>query len=124
MYAAQVLGAAVAEDCRPLGATVARRHCLVETPETARLDLFAGLGLQTLVGSVLRGWCSGGGWVMLRVRMSGRGWGRICMMRTCLMFWMCMRVALWLRLGLHVESTKEKFSVGHSLFLTRTPRAQ
>ena len=45
VYAAQVLSTTGAELCRPLGATIARRHCLVERAETTSLDLFATLRL-------------------------------------------------------------------------------
>jgi hypothetical protein len=59
--AAQVLAAAVAELRRPLGATVARRHCLVEGSETTSLDLFTCFGLEILMSAVLRGWTPEGG---------------------------------------------------------------
>ncbi len=45
VYAAQVLSATCAELCRPLGATVACLHCLVEGAETTSLDLLATLRL-------------------------------------------------------------------------------
>jgi len=62
--AAQALAAAVAEFGRPLCATVAGRHCLVERPEPTSLHLFASLGLQVLVGAMLGVWTPEGGWMM------------------------------------------------------------
>ena len=102
--AAQVLRAAVAELCRPFGATVACGHCLVESAEPASLNLVTCLGLETLVSTVLRVVTLEGGWVMCRVWMSGRCRVRACMLRTSMMLGMGMCVTLGLRLGFHVDS--------------------
>lgn len=75
--AAETLRAAVAELCRPLGATVARGHVLVESAETASLDLFTGLGFQALVGAVLRIVTLEGSWVMCWIRMGCRSRVRV-----------------------------------------------
>jgi len=61
---AQGLAAAVAELRRPLGAAVARRHCLVERPETTSLHLFASLSLQALMSTMLMGWTPESGRLM------------------------------------------------------------
>ena len=121
---AQGLAAAVAELRRPLGAAVARRHCLVERPETTSLHLFASLGLQALMSTMLMGWTPESGRLMRWVWMSARSSVRIRMWRTSMMLWIGVRVALGFRLGFHVDFIKEKSAAGHSLFLTRTLRAQ
>jgi len=107
--AAQVLRAAVAELCRPFGATVAGGHCLVESAEPASLNLVTCLGLETLVSTVLRVVTLEGRWVMYRVWMSGRCRVRARVLRTCMMLGIGMCVALGLRLGFHVDSVG-KFS--------------
>ena len=61
---AQALRAAVTELGSPLSAAVACRHCLVESPETASLNLFACLRLQVLASSMLRVVTFEGGWMM------------------------------------------------------------
>jgi hypothetical protein len=96
--AAQVLRAAVAELCRPLGATVAGGHCLIESAETASLNLVTCLRLEILVSAVLRGWSPQCCWVMCRTRMSCGSRVRIPMVRTRLMLGTGVRVALGLRL--------------------------
>ena len=101
---AQGLAAAVAELRRPLGAAVARRHCLVERPETTSLHLFASLGLQALMSTMLMGWTPESGRLMRWVWMSARSSVRIRMWRTSMMLWIGMRVALGFRLGFHVDS--------------------
>ena len=101
---AEVLRAAVAEFCRPLGATIARGHVLVESAKTASLDLFAGLRLDTLVSAVLRVVTFECCRVMCRVRMSGRGSVRARVLSTRVMLWIGVSVALGLRLGFHVDS--------------------
>src|SRR5438552_4168668 len=106
---AQGLAAAVAELRRPLGAAVARRHCLVERPETTSLHLFASLGLQALMSTMLMGWTPESGRLMRWGWMSARSG---------------VRATLGFRLGFHVDFIKEKFATGHSLFLTRTLRVQ
>ncbi len=102
--AAQALRAAVAELCRPLSAAVARRHCFVESSETASRKFLTCLRLQILVSAVLRVVTFEGGWVMCRW-MSGRSnvWTR--MLRTRMMLGIGMCVALGLRLGFHVDSS-------------------
>ena len=105
--AAQGLAAAVAELCRPLGAAVARRHCLVERPETTSLHLFASLGLQALMSTMLMGWTPESGRLMRWVWMSARSSVRIRMGRTSVMLWIGMRVVLGLRLGFHVDSSRK-----------------
>ena len=102
---AQGLAAAVAELCRPLGAAVARRHCLVERPETTSLHLFASLGLQALMSTMLMGWTPESGRLMHWGWMSARSCVRIRMGRTSVMLWIGMRVVLGLRLRFHVDSS-------------------
>ena len=102
--AAEVLRAAVAEFCRPLGATIARGHVLVERAETASLDLFTGLRLDALVSAVLRVVTFKCGWVMRRIWMSGRSRVRARMLRSRVMLGICMCVTFGLRLGFHVDS--------------------
>jgi hypothetical protein len=102
--AAQVLRAAVAELCRPLGAAVACGHCLVESAKTASLNLVTCLRLEILVSAVLRVVTFECGWVTHRVWMSGRCRVRACILRTRLMLGIGVRVALGLRLGFHVDS--------------------
>ena len=101
---AQGLAAAVAELRRPLGAAVARRHCLVERPETTSLHLFASLGLQALMSTMLMGWTPESGRLMRWVWMSARSSVRIRMWCTSMMLWIGMRVTLGFRLGFHVDS--------------------
>jgi len=101
---AQCLAAAVAELRRPLGAAVARRHCLVERPETTSLHLFASLGLQALMSTMLMGWTPESGRLMRWVWMSARSSVRIRMWCTSMMLWIGMRVTLGFRLGFHVDS--------------------
>jgi hypothetical protein len=105
--AAQALRAAVAELCRPLSAAIARRHCFVESSETASRKFLTCLHLQVLVSAVLRVATFEGGWVMCRIWMSGRGGVRICVVSTRIVLWIGMRVALRLRLGFHVDSRGE-----------------
>ena len=105
---AQGLAAAVAELRRPLGAAVARRHCLVERSETTSLHLFASLGLQALMSTMLMGWTPESGWLMRWGWMSARSSVRIRMGRTSVMLCIGMRVALGLRLGFHVDSSRKK----------------
>ena len=106
---AQGLAAAVAELRRPLGAAVARRHCLVERPETTSLHLFASLGLQALMSTMLMGWTPESGRLMRWGWMSARSSVRIRMGRTSVMLWIGMRVVLGFRLGFrlgfHVDSS-------------------
>jgi hypothetical protein len=102
--AAQVLRAAVAELCRPLGATVAGGHCLVESAEPASLNLVTCLGLEILVSAVLRVVILEGRWMMCWIWMSGRSRVRTCMLRTRMMLGIGMCVTLGLRLGFHVDS--------------------
>src|SRR6266700_2279078 len=101
---AQGLAAAVAELRRPLGAAVARRHCLVERPETTSLHLFASLGLQALMSTMLMGWtpeiCRRMCWVCLSSFSIVRN--RIC--RTSMTLWFVVRLALGFDLGCHVDS--------------------
>ena len=123
MDAAEVLRAAVAEFCRPLGATIAGGHVLVESAETASLHLFTRLRLQRLMGAMLRIVTFERGWVMRRIRMGCRSRVRVRVLRTCVMLGMGMRVALGLRLGFHVDSLVKISGRGHSLFLTRILRA-
>ena len=104
MNAAEVLGAAVAELCRPLGATVASGHCLVESAEPASLNLVTCLGLEILVSAVLRIVTLEGRWVMCRIWMSVSCRVRACMLRTRMMLGIGMCVTLGLRLGFHVDS--------------------
>ena len=105
--AAEVLCAAVAELCRPLGATIARGHMLIESAKTACLHLFTRLCFQVLVSAVLRAVTLEGGWVMRRIWMSSRNRVRVRMMRTGLMLGIGMRIALGLRLGFHVDSIEK-----------------
>jgi hypothetical protein len=102
--AAEVLRAAVAEFCRPLGAAIARGHVLVERSETASLDLFTGLGFQALMGTVLRVVTLEGSLVMRRIWMSGRSRVRVCVVGTSVMLRIGVSVALGLRFGFHVDS--------------------
>jgi len=106
--ATQGLAAAVAELRRPLGAAVAGRHCLVERPETTSLHLFASLGLQVLMSTMLMGWTPESGRLMRWGWMSARSSVRIRMGRTSMMLWIGMRVVLGLRLGFHVDSSTKK----------------
>ncbi len=106
--AAQALPAAVAEFRRPFSATVARRHCLVEGAESTSLHLFASLGLQTLMSTMLMGWAPESGRLMLWVWMSARSSVWIRMGRTRVMLWIGVRVTLGLRLGFHVDSSRKK----------------
>src|SRR6266566_4472101 len=101
---AQGLAAAVAELRRPLGAAVARRHCLVERPETTSLHLFASLGLQALMSTMLMGWTPESGRLMRWVWMSARNSVRFRMWCTNMMLWIGMRFTLGFRLGFHVDS--------------------
>ena len=107
--AAQGLAAAVAELRRPLGAAVARRHCLVERSETTSLHLFASLGLQALMSTMLMGWTPESGRLMRWGWMSAGSSVRIRMGRTSVMLWIGMRVVLGFRLGFrlgfHVDSS-------------------
>ncbi len=103
--AAQALAAAVAEFRRPFSATVARRHCLVERAEPTSLHLFASLGLQALMSTMLMGWTPESGWLMRWGWMSARSSVRIRMGRTSVMLWIGMRVVLGLGLGFHVDSS-------------------
>ena len=102
--AAQALRAAVAELSRPLSATIARCHRLVESPETASLDLLTRPSLQILVRGVLRVVTLEGGRMMCRTCMSGSSSVRTRMLCTRMMLWICMRVSLGLRLGFHFDS--------------------
>ena len=104
---AQALAAAVAELRRPLGAPVARRHCLVERPETTSLHLFASLGLQAFMSTMLMSWTPESGRLMCWVWMSARSCVRIRMGRTRVMLWIGVRVALGFRLGFHVDSSRK-----------------
>jgi hypothetical protein len=105
--AAQGLAAAIAEFRRPLGAAVARRHCFVERPEPTSLHLFASLGLQALMSTMLMDWTPESGRLMRWGWMSARSCVRIRMGRTSVMFWIGMRVVLGLRLGFHVDSSRK-----------------
>jgi hypothetical protein len=67
--ATQALRATVAELCCPLGAAVACGHCLVESAETASLNLFTSLRLEIFVSALLRVVTFECGWVMCRVWM-------------------------------------------------------
>lgn len=109
--AAEALGTTVAELCRPLGATVARGHVLVERAETASLHLFTRLAFQVLMGTVLRIVALEGSWVMCWICMGGRGRMRVRVLRTRVVLGMGIRVGFWLRLGFHVDSLV-KFSRG------------
>src|SRR6267143_3844992 len=100
--AAQVLRAAVAELCRPLGATVAGGHCLVESAEPASLNLVTCLALETLVSAVLRVVTFECCWMMCRVWMSGRCRVRARVLRTRMMLGIGMCATLGLRLGFHL----------------------
>lgn len=102
--AAEALCAAVAELCRPLCAAVARGHVLVERAETAGLDLFTRLGLQTFMGTVLRIVTLERGRVMGWTCMGSRSRVRVRVLRTSLMLGMGMGVAFGLRLRFHVDS--------------------
>ena len=107
---AQGLAAAVAELRRPLGAAVARRHCLVERPETTSLHLFASLSLQALMSTMLMGWTPESGRLMRWGWMSARSSVRIRMGRTRVMLWIGMCVGLGLRFGFHVDSSRKNSS--------------
>jgi hypothetical protein len=102
--AAQVLRATIAELCRPLSATVAGGHCLIESTKTASLNLVTCLRLEILVSAVLRVVTLEGRRVMHRIRMSGRCRVRSYMLRTRMMLGIGMCVTLGLRLGFHVDS--------------------
>jgi hypothetical protein len=102
--AAEALRAAVAELCRPLSAAIGRGHVLVESAETTGLDLFTGLRLEALVSAVLRVVTLEGSWMMCWTCMGCRGRVRVRVLYTRVMLGMGMRVALGLRLGLHVDS--------------------
>jgi hypothetical protein len=80
--ATQALRAAVAELCRPLSATIACGHCLVESAETASLNFFTCLRLEILMSALLRVVTFECGWVMCRIRMSDRRRVRIRMLRS------------------------------------------
>jgi len=108
--AAKALTAAVAEFRRPLSATVARRHCLVERAKSTSLHLFASLGLQALMSTMLMGWTPESGRLMRWVWMSARSSVRIRMGRTSVMLWIGMRVGLGLRFGFHVDSSRKNSS--------------
>jgi hypothetical protein len=108
--AAQGLAAAVAEFRRPFSATVARRHCLVERAEPTSLHLFASLGLQALMSTMLMGWTAGSGRLMRWVWMSARSSVRIRMRGTSMMLWIGMRVGLGLRFRFHVDSSRKNSS--------------
>jgi hypothetical protein len=103
--AAEALRAAVAELCRPLSATIARGHVLVESAETTGLDLFTSLRLEALVSAVLRVVTLEGSWMMCWTSVGCRGRVRVRVLYTRVMLGMGMRVALGLRLGLHVDSS-------------------
>src|SRR2546428_12839308 len=107
---AQGLAAAVAELCRPLGAAVARRHCLVERAEPTSLHLFASLGLQALMSTMLMGWTAESGRLMRWGWMSARSSVRIRMRGTSMMLWIGMRAGLGLRFGFHVDSSRKNSS--------------
>jgi hypothetical protein len=102
--AAQVLPAAVAELCRPLGATIACGHCLVESAEPASLNLVTCLGLEILVSAVLRVVSLEGRWVMCQIWMSGRCRARARVLCTRMMLGIGMCATLGLRLGFHLDS--------------------
>jgi len=108
--AAKALTAAVAEFRRPLSATVARRHCLVERAKSTSLHLFASLGLQALMSTMLMGWTAESGRRMRWVWMSARSRVRIRMRVTSMMLWIGMRVGLGLRFGFHVDSSRKNSS--------------
>ncbi len=103
--AAQALRTTVAELRRPLSTAIARRHCFVESSETASRKFLTCLRLQILVSAVLRVVTFERGWVMCRIWMSGRGSVRITVVSTRIVLWIGMRVALGLRLGFHVDSS-------------------
>ena len=108
--AAKALTAAIAEFRRPLSATVARRHCLVERAKSTSLHLFASLGLQALMSTMLMGWTAECGRRMRWVWMSARSRVRIRMRVTSMMLWIGMRVGLGLRFGFHVDSSRKNSS--------------
>ena len=107
---AQGLAAAVAELRRPLGAAVARCHCLVERAEPTSLHLFASLDLQALMSTMLMGWTPESGRLMRWGWMSARSSVRIRMGRTRVMLWIGMCVGLGLRFGFHVDSSRKNSS--------------
>ena len=121
--AAEVLRAAVAELCRPLGATVASGHVLVESTETASLHLFTSLRLQRLMCAMLRIVTLEGGLVMCWTCMGCGSRVRVRVLSTCVMLGMGVSVGLGLRLGFHVDSLVKISERGDSLFLTRILRA-
>jgi hypothetical protein len=102
--AAQALRTTVAELRRPLSASIARRHCFVESSETASRKFLTCLRLQILVSAVLRV-VTFEDWVMCRIWMSSRGSVRISVVSTRIVLWIGMCVALGLRLGFHVDSS-------------------
>ena len=103
--ATQALRAAVAELCRLLGAAVACGHCLVESAETAGLNLFTCLRLEILMSALLRVVTFECGWVMCRIWMSDRSRVRTRMLGTRMMLGIGMCVTLGPRLGFHVDSS-------------------
>jgi len=96
--AAQALRATVAELCRPLSATIACGHCLVESTKTSSLNLFTCLRLEILMNAVLRVVTFEYGWVMCRIWMSDRSRVRTRMLRTRMMLGIGMCVTLGLSL--------------------------
>jgi len=108
--AAKALTAAIAEFRRPLSATVARRHCLVERAKSTSLHLFASLGLQALMSTMLMSWTAESGRLMHWVWMSAGSRVRIRMRGTSMMLWIGMRVGLGLRFGFHVNSSRKNSS--------------
>jgi len=108
--AAKALTAAIAEFRRPLSATVARRHCLVERAKSTSLHLFASLGLQALMSTMLMSWTAESGRLMHWVWMSAGSRVRIRMRGTSMMLWIGMRVGLGLRFGFHVDSSRKNSS--------------
>jgi len=107
---AKALTAAVAEFRRPLSATVARRHCLVERAEPTSLHLFTSLSLQALMSTMLMGWTPESGRLMRWVWMSTRSSVRIRMGCTRVMLWIGVRVTLGLRLRFHLDSSRKNSS--------------
>ena len=103
--AAEAFRAAVAELSRPLSATIARGHVLVERAETTSLNLFTRLRLQTFMGTVLRIVTFEWRWVVRRALMSCRSSMSGCIVRTGVMLGMGMGVVFGLRLGFHVDSS-------------------
>jgi len=105
--ATQALAAAVAEFRRPFSATVACRHCLVERAETTGLDFLTSLRLQTLICAMLEVRITEVGRVVRRTWMSGFSRVGIHMMCARVMLGIGVRVALGLRLGFHVDSSRK-----------------